>query len=81
MIDVKAFKVINNIIPQIDIFLPQSMDDDRFDQKSQKGLVEYKKLKRCEFCHVGYEWLSHELTLKMIFEMEEHLRRRGKIVS
>lgn len=81
MIDVKAFRVFDKSNPHLDPFLPQSMDEKEYDKKAQKGLVEYKKSKRCEFCHVGYELLSHELTLKMIFEMEDHLRRRGKVVS
>jgi LMBR1 domain-containing protein 1 len=78
LINVKAFKLYSGT-PKLEIFTDAEMESDKV--KSTRALKEYKKIKRCEFCHVGFETLSHELTLKMIFEMEDHLRHRGIVVS
>lgn len=82
LINVKAFKIEGEEVPAIHLFVQKGVIDDQKDQGNENPqLKEYTRQKRCEFCHVGFEALSHELTLKMIFEMEEHLRKRGKIVS
>ena len=82
LINVKAFKIAENEVPAIHLFVQKGVIDEQKDMGNENPqLKEYTRQKRCEFCHVGFETLSHELTLKMIFEMEEHLRKRGKIVS
>ena len=82
LINVKAFKISENDVPVLHLFVQKGVIDEQRDTNSGSAqLKEYTRQKRCEFCHVGFETLSHELTLKMIFEMEEHLRKRGKIVS
>lgn len=78
LINVKAFKLSSGT-PRIEIFTDAEVESPVI--KNGKPLKEYKKIKRCEFCHVGFELLNHELTLKMIFEMEDHLRHRGIQVS
>jgi LMBR1 domain-containing protein 1 len=79
LINVKAFQISKHEVPDTGLFQNQEMMETVSTKPT--GLKEYKKLKRCEFCNVGFEKLSHKLTLKMIFEMEELLRRRGKVVS
>ena len=42
-------------------------------------MKEYQKLQKCKFCGIGYKQsaMSHQMTLKMINAVEEHMRHRG----
>ncbi|CAG9322875.1 unnamed protein product [Blepharisma stoltei] len=79
MINVKAFKYSSNVFPTLNYFV----ENDSFvsPTSSKLGLKEYKRLKRCEFCRSGFVKMTQELTLKMLFELEEHLKHRGKELS
>jgi len=71
LLNVKAFELVSG--PKLDLNCEGN-------SKSSK-LAECKKSRKCEFCKVAYEKLSYQLTLKMVFEIEEHLKKRGKTVS
>lgn len=79
MVNVKAFKYSDNTHPILHSFI----ENDTFYEPSASKLClkEYKKLKRCEFCRSGFVKMSQELTLKMLFELEDHLKHRGKELS
>jgi hypothetical protein len=55
------------------------------DEDDSKKILctEYNKLKRCRLCQISYPLsaLSHEMTLKMIVETDQHLRSRGIMIK
>jgi hypothetical protein len=74
----KAFLVNPNNMP---LYLNKFGDGEyQAEKKDKKALVsDYERLKRCRLCQVAYPFytLTHQLTIKMITETDQHLRGRG----
>ena len=60
-----------------------SSDSSREEDEKVLEQTEYNRLKRCRLCQVYHplNLLSHQLTIKMITETDQHLRERGVMIQ